>query len=100
NAPNRNNVIIQASVFAQTGGFGAEDYDSGNERGYIYLLGGVTQHIRRPVGTFGGRFGSTGYLKSYTYDQRFSYSFPPYFPDTGAFKIVSWYEWNYLRAQR
>ena len=92
NTPNRSNVNIDAAIYAETGGFGAEDYDSRPNSGTIYLLGGITQHTRQAVGTFGSHGIATGFNKSYNYDNRLLYSFPPRFPDTGSFEIVSWYE--------
>jgi hypothetical protein len=93
NTANQNNINIDAAIFCQTGGFGAENYSSGSPRGTINLLGGITQHERRAVGTFsyGGNI-ATGYNKRYYYDNRLMYSSPPSYPNTGIFEIVSWYE--------
>ena len=92
NTPNRSDVKIDAAIYAETGGFGAEDYDSRPVSGTIYLLGGITQHTRQAVGTFNSSGIRTGFQKSYSYDNRLLSSFPPSFPDTGSFEIVSWYE--------
>ncbi len=97
NPANDNNIIIDAALFAQTGGFSAEDYNSRPVSGTIYLLGGITQNIRGPVGEFNSYGITSGFLKNYTYDNRLMYSYPPSFPNTGSYEIVSWYEWNNLK---
>lgn len=93
NKANKNDININAAIFAQNGGFGAENYDSRPVSGSINLTGGITQNTRLPVGTFswGGNI-STGFSKSYHYDNRLMITSPPLFPNTGSFEIVSWYE--------
>ncbi len=97
NTANQDGINIDAAIFAQNGGFGAQDYDtwvtgSGGNPAYIHLLGGVTQYTRLPVGTFGGWYGMTGFYKDYRYDNRFMAVAPPNYPATGGFEIISWYE--------
>ncbi len=94
---NDNNNTIQAALFSLNGGLGAEEYDnttfSPKVRGRINLLGGVSQKQRAAVGTLNSD-GSikTGYSKSYKYDDRLMNQSPPYFPTTGSYEILSWYE--------
>jgi len=94
NVANKKDVIIQASVFSRSGSFTAENYDSRAVSGTIQLLGGIIQSKRGPVGTFSGTPPKivSGYLKNYKYDTRFLYDAPPFFPTTGNFEIVSWFE--------
>ena len=93
NTANNDGITIDAAIFAQNGGFGAQDYDSWYTDGaYIHLLGGLTQKSRLAVGTFGGLYGMTGFYKDYRYDNRFTSVAPPNYPNTGGFEIVSWYE--------
>jgi len=92
NIPNRNNVIIHAAIYAESGGFGAENYSTRPPSGTIYLLGGITQNSRAAVGTFNSSGIVSGFYKNYKYDERLMLSSPPFFPNTGAFEIVSWYE--------
>ncbi len=98
NVPHQD-IHIDAAIYSQTGGFEVEDYNKtynqgGPLGGSIFLLGGITQNLREPVGTFNPSTNevSTGYNKSYNYDSRFKYSSPPSFPGTGSFVIASWYE--------
>jgi hypothetical protein len=87
------NIKIDAAIYCQNGGFGAENYSSRSVDGDINLLGGITQHIRRAVGTFGsGNNITSGFNKRYHYDSRLMQMFPPFFPTTGGFSIVSWKE--------
>lgn len=97
NTPNKTDINIQAAIFCQEGGFGAEDYNDKivpgwGPRGNINLLGGISQSWRQPVGTFSGENILTGYAKKYTYDRRLLSKSPPFFPGTSFFRIVSWYE--------
>ena len=93
NNANSKDIHIQAAIFAQKGGFGAENYASRPPSGSIVLNGGITQNTRLAVGTFNwsGKIVS-GFSKSYHYDNRLMISSPPFFPNTGSLEIVSWYE--------
>ena len=97
NTPNATNITIDASIFARSGSFSAENYNKGKTRGTINLLGSIVQDERGAVGTFASGTGiKTGYLKAYTYDDRLADpSFrPPYYPGfyTQKFAIASWWE--------
>jgi hypothetical protein len=94
NSANSKDININASIYVQDNGFGAENYSSRPVSGSINLLGGIIQGIRQAVGTFSGSTGKylSGFAKQYKYDDRFMVASPPYFPGTGGFEIVSWYE--------
>jgi hypothetical protein len=95
NATNSGKSIdIQASVFSRAGGFTAENYSSRGIEGTIRLLGGIQQYSRGAVGTFSGSPPHlvSGYLKNYLYDIRLMNDAPPFFPTTGQYEIVSWFE--------
>jgi hypothetical protein len=99
NVNNQNNITIQGALFSLKSGLGAEQYNYDDNdlgpvvRGRINLLGGVSQKQRAAVGTLniGGSL-KTGFLKSYRYDNRLMTQSPPYFPTTGGYEILSWYE--------
>jgi len=92
NIPNRSDINIHASVYCEKGGFGAQKYDTRPISGNINLLGGIIQHTRKAVGTFGSSGIKSGFAKRYKYDDRLMVASPPFFPGTGGFEIVSWYE--------
>lgn len=93
NAANNNNIIVQASIYSESGSFQAEDYQSRPVSGAIYLLGGVIQNARGPVGQFNNSgVIINGFTKRYRYDDRFMVASPPFFPGTNSFEIVSWFE--------
>jgi hypothetical protein len=92
NAANNSDINIHGSVFCEKGGFGAQNYDTRPKSGNINLLGGIIQHTRKAVGTFGISGIKSGFAKRYAYDQRLLVASPPFFPGTGGFEIVSWYE--------
>jgi hypothetical protein len=92
NTPNHDDINIDASIFCQNGGFGADNYNSRPVSGNINLLGGVIQNIRRAVGTFNSYGTVSGFSKRYMYDTRLMVASPPAFPGTGSFEIVSWLE--------
>jgi hypothetical protein len=92
NAANNSSINIHASIYCEKGGFGAENYADRPPSGNINLLGGIIQHTRKAVGTFGGGGIKSGYAKRYLYDERLLVASPPFFPGTGGFEIVSWLE--------
>ncbi len=96
NAANQSDVYIDGSVFARSGSFGAENYNSGSPRGHLHLNGSIVQNKRGAVGTFSGSTINTGYLKAYRYDDRLAdLSFrPPFYPGfmSVAYPIASWWE--------
>lgn len=94
NTANRHDVYIDAAIYSQTGGFGADKYKTRPNSGTIYLLGGISQHLRQAVGTFNAWGIQTGFNKNYTYDERLMTASPPDYPNTGSLEIVSWFEKN------
>jgi hypothetical protein len=92
NANNNNSINIHASMFSRTGGFGAENYSTRGKDGTINLVGGIQQYQRGAVGTFGGGGITSGFYKNYRYDNRLLADLPPFYPTTGSYEIVSWYE--------
>lgn len=92
NVPNISDININASIYVQDGGFGAANYSTRPVSGKINLIGGIIQNTRAAVGTFSGGTIVHGFSKQYRYDDRFLVASPPYFPGTGGYEIVSWYE--------
>lgn len=92
NAANNSNIDIHGSIYCEKGGFGAQNYDTRPVSGNINLLGGIIQNTRKAVGTFGTSGIKSGFAKRYRYDDRLLVASPPFFPGTGGFEIVSWYE--------
>jgi hypothetical protein len=96
NAANNNNIRVQASIYSESGSFQAENYQNRPVAGSILLYGGVIQNARGPVGQFSTSGGVStiinGFSKRYRYDDRFMIASPPFFPGTGSFEIVSWFE--------
>jgi hypothetical protein len=93
NTNNTSSIHIDAAIYAQSGGFGAQNYSTRANSGYIYLLGGITQNGRLAVGTLNSSGNLTnGFSKSYTYDNRLLVNVPPNFPSTGSYEVISWFE--------
>ena len=92
NTVNNDHINIHASIYAEKGGFGADYYDTRPVSGNINLLGGIIQNTRKAVSTFSGTTITHGFAKRYNYDDRFMLASPPFFPGTGGFEIVSWFE--------
>lgn len=88
NSNNDHGITIQSALFSRLNGLGAEKPYIGPYRGMINLLGGISQYKRAAVGSMAG----AGYSKSYRYDTRFMNVAPPYYPTTGSYEILSWYE--------
>jgi type II secretory pathway pseudopilin PulG len=71
------NLKVEAALLAIDHSFIVDHYDCGNALGTLTVNGAISQKFRGPVGTTGG----TGYIKSYTYDDRLRYMEPPNFLD-------------------
>lgn len=99
NKPETKNIKIQATLYSQLAGFGAENHDSRAHKdcGTIFLYGGIIQEKRHAVGTGTASSISTGYAKNYRFDQRLSNYNPPGYPTTGDFAIISWFEESKLK---
>jgi hypothetical protein len=91
-ANNTNGINIHASIYCQSGSFGAQNYDSRPVAGFINLLGGITQATRGAVGTLQSGVINHGFSKKYRYDDRLLISYPPAYPGCGSFEVVSWFE--------
>jgi hypothetical protein len=94
------NRTIQASMFARTGSFTAENYATRPKNNELRVYGSIVQNVRGPVGTFssggGGPVLSTGFYKRYRYDDRLAnpnYR-PPWYPGfvRKTYAIENWWE--------
>lgn len=93
NANNAGNVNLHATVFSRSGGLTAQNYNSRAAGGTLNVLGGIQQYQRGPVGTFSGSGTiASGFRKNYRYDERLYVDTPPFFPTTGSYEVLSWYE--------
>jgi hypothetical protein len=96
NAENRgpnNNFTLMGSVFSRVDGLWAENYGSRPVEGKLITLGGMIQKIGGYTGTFSGNTITHGFLPGGTYyDERLMNDAPPFFPTTGNFEVVSWFE--------
>lgn len=92
NTANKTDININASIYCQNGGFGAQNYDDRGKCGNINLVGGIIQKTRAAVGTISNGIISNGFNKRYRYDTRFMFKAPPKYPNTGSYEILSWYE--------
>jgi hypothetical protein len=96
NAANRSNCEIHGSIFARTGSFMAENYNSLPLTGELRVLGSIVQQTRGAVGTFSGSSLNHGFSKRYRYDTRLADqnfrppSYPGYYVSTYA--ITNWWE--------
>jgi hypothetical protein len=96
NAANRANCEIHGSIFARTGSFTAENYNSLPLCGELRVLGSIVQKERGAVGTFSGSSLNHGFSKRYRYDTRLAdQSFrPPFYPGyyVSTYAITNWWE--------
>jgi len=68
---------------ASRGRVEVEDFDEGNPRGSVNLLGGIIEYYYGAFGTFDSRTGNpvSGYDRKFKYDERMSMGVePPFFP--------------------
>lgn len=92
NTNNAGNVNLHATVFSRSGGLTAQNHNSRPAGGTLTVLGGIQQYQRGPVGTVSGGVIATGFQKNYRYDERLYAETPPFFPTTGSYEVLSWYE--------
>lgn len=87
------NETIHASIMARTNGFGAENTGR-TPVGTLTLVGGIQQQNRLGVGTFNSGTGQMigGFIKNYSYDQRFRSRNPPSYPLEPRYRVLSWYD--------
>lgn len=84
---------VNGSLYSYAKGVTVENYTSRNP-GILYTLGGwIVENLYAtsngiPLGTSG----SKGYKCNIYYDERFRTTAPPYFPTTGSYEILAWYE--------
>lgn len=87
-----NNPTVHAAILAVNHSFQVPNYTYGDDTplGSITIYGAIAQKYRGTVGTGG----ASGYLKSYSYDQRLKYQSPPFFlnPVAAAWQIATWIE--------
>ena len=77
------NVMVNASLMSGKGSITVENFDNGASSGNFQLIGGMIQTERGPFGTFSGDTHTSGFARTYTYDERFLAGLaPPFFPTT------------------
>jgi hypothetical protein len=90
-------VTIHAVMMAGSAGIAynssvnVTNYNVGNPRGQVHLIGGIIEKYYGPFGTFNPVTGDvmTGYGRDFKYDRRMSRGFsPPYFPTINLFEVV------------
>lgn len=88
------NRTIQAAILSVQHTFMVQNYGAGGNRGTLTVYGAIAQKFRGPVGTGDGGAPTSGYAKSYTYDDRFYNQAPPKFlsPVTTTYGISVWVE--------
>ena len=82
------NLDIFAHIICKNGGFGVADYDNGDLRGTLNVYGGIVNEKRNAVGVVG----TSGYLKLYIFDVRFTRDPPPFYPTLT--DELEWREWE------
>lgn len=86
------NRTIDAAILSVAHTFMVQNYNRGGTRGTLTVWGAIAQKYRGPVGTSGTT--PTGYVKDYTYFDRFAFTAPPKFlsPVTTSYGVNVWVE--------
>ena len=92
NIPNKTDIHIDATVFCAQGGVQTENLITQADNGKIYLRGGVIAAKEELVVKIDNDGTFKGYRKHVIFDERSLLTYPPLFPTTDNFEIVSWYE--------
>ena len=92
-ANHNNNFVLMGSIFSRTDGLWAENYSTRPVEGKMTTVGGQICSVGGYTGVFSGNSIIHGFLPGGTYyDDRLMNDAPPYFPTTGNFEVVSWFE--------
>jgi len=88
-----NTFTLMGSIFSRTDGLWAEHYNTRPVEGKMTTVGGQIQKIGGYTGVFSGSSIIHGFTPGGTYyDERLMNDAPPFFPTTGNFEVVSWFE--------
>jgi hypothetical protein len=88
-----NQFTLMGSIFSRTDGLWAENYSTRPVEGKMTTVGGQISKIGGYTGTFSGTTITHGFTPGGTYyDDRLLNDAPPFFPTTGNFEVVSWFE--------
>lgn len=84
------NLTITAAILSVKHSFLVDNWECGASPGTLTVNGAIAQEFRGPVGTGNGGGVSTGYAKSYGYDDRLKFRSPPFFldPTQSAWRVV------------
>jgi hypothetical protein len=87
------NVSVEAAILSLQHSFIVDNYNCG-KLGFLNVTGAIAQKYRGPVGTGSGVNPSSGFIKNYTYDDRFRFRSPPYFlaPTDASWDITETHE--------
>jgi hypothetical protein len=95
NAANNSGVDIFGNIFARTGSFTAENYNS-RPVSTLKVLGSIVQNTRGAVGQFSGSSLTNGFSKRYRFDDRLNDPAvrPPYYPGyyVRTLSVANWWE--------
>lgn len=82
---------VQGTLYSYTGGIAVE-HGTSRPPGTLSIYGGMT--VEKLYATSNGASGSSrkGYNLSLHFDERFANDSPDYFPATGKYEILSWFE--------
>ena len=75
------NVTIDAAILSLAHSFIVDNYFCGATIGTLTVNGAIAQKFRGPVGTSVSGVPESGFIKSYTYDDRLRFRSPPRFLD-------------------
>lgn len=83
--------LIEAAIYAQNGTFQCYYHarTSYTNLGSVHVYGSISNSY---LGATSDPTGTYGYDPDYRFDPRFSSVGPPYYPVTGTFSVLSWYE--------
>src|SRR6478609_4566123 len=87
-------ATVQGAILSVLHSFRVQNYNVGAPFGSLNILGAIAQRYRGAVGTGSGGSVTTGFAKSYVYDQRLKYQSPPKFlaPISASWAIAVWKE--------
>ncbi|MDR2454299.1 MAG: hypothetical protein LBD51_07125 [Bifidobacteriaceae bacterium] len=88
-------LTIHAAMYAETGGFGVQNYKFNEDLGTLYVYGSIAQRFRGVVGYYDDKTSSFygGYHKQYRYNETLAKASPLLFsPIQNGTWVISWLE--------
>lgn len=88
----RGDINIHATMFSSGDGLNIERYSDYTSINSMKIVGGLIAKTTKATAVYSHGNPIKGYRYVHKFDDRFLTQIPPFFPTTGGYEIISWYE--------